>query len=246
LSTIFPPGGQAGSTFEVTVTGADLDDATQLHFSNTSISAQLKIVEVTGLPEANKFIVTISSNAPLGIYEARVAGRFGISNPRAFAVGQWPETTKSGNNSIETAAEIALATTINGHADQNAVNCFKLAAKKGQRVLVECAAQNIDSRMSPSLILLDSSGRELERNRRGGLLDFSATSDGTYYLQVHDFLYGGGGEHHYRLTAGTAPHIDYVFPPSGLPGTTNKYLLYGRNLPGSTPAKDLFVDGKPL
>src|SRR5207253_10699392 len=28
--------------------------------------------------------------------------------------------------------------------------------------------------------------------------------------------------------------------------TKGKYLLYGRNLPGGTPAKDLAVDGKPL
>ncbi|MBI3881675.1 MAG: hypothetical protein HY301_16625, partial [Verrucomicrobia bacterium] len=32
----------------------------------------------------------------------------------------------------------------------------------------------------------------------------------------------------------------------GLPGTKAKYTLYGRNLPGGAPAKDVTVDGKPL
>ena len=54
LLTIFPPGGKVGSQFEVTLTGADLDEANQLHFSHTNISAKPKLGE-NGLPEANKF-----------------------------------------------------------------------------------------------------------------------------------------------------------------------------------------------
>src|SRR5207249_871228 len=65
LFTIFPPGGKAGSTVEVTVNGVDLDDPTLLLFSNSN---------VTGSPkagDANKFLVTVSSNALPGIYDAR-------------------------------------------------------------------------------------------------------------------------------------------------------------------------------
>src|SRR5688572_17608703 len=78
LFTIFPSGGKIGTTFEVTVTGNDLDDATQLYFSTTNISASPKTNETAGLREANKFIVTLSSNAPLGTCDVRVTGRFGI------------------------------------------------------------------------------------------------------------------------------------------------------------------------
>ena len=49
-----------GSQFEVSVTGQDLDDATQIHFSSSGLTATQKVDGVTGLPEANKFIVTIS------------------------------------------------------------------------------------------------------------------------------------------------------------------------------------------
>jgi len=247
LSTIFPPGGKVGTAFEVTISGVDLDDAAQLHFSATNISGTPKTNEITGLPDENKFIVNIASNAPLGICDVRVVGRFGISNPRAFVMGQRTETPeKSGNHSLESAAEISLGGTINGQADANAIDHFKFSAKKGQRILIDCAAESIDSRMQPSLLVCDPSNRELERNRRGGLLDFAAPADGQYVLKVHDFLYRGGAEYFYRLSVGMDPYIDFIFPPSGLPGTTNQYVVYGRNLPGSTLAKDVLVHGRAL
>src|SRR5437879_8653559 len=100
--------------------------------------------------------------------------------------------------------------------------------------------------MDAALILYGAARKELERNRSGGLLDFAAPADGEYHLKVYDFLFRGGGEYFYRLAVGTGPHLDYIFPPSGLAGTKGKYRLYGRNLPAGTPAKDLAVDGKPL
>src|SRR2546425_12216856 len=74
LLTVFPPGGKVGSQAEVVLTGADLDEANQLHFSHTGITAKQK------MGETNKFLVTIAANVTPGVYEARVVGRFGISN----------------------------------------------------------------------------------------------------------------------------------------------------------------------
>src|SRR6266850_5386698 len=91
LLTVFPPGGKVGTQFEVSLTGADLDEANQLHFSHTGITAKQKAGE-NGLPEANRFLVTIATNVTPGVYEARVVGRFGISNPRSFVVSELPET----------------------------------------------------------------------------------------------------------------------------------------------------------
>jgi hypothetical protein len=245
LLTVFPPGGKVGSQFEVGLTGADLDEANQLHFSHTGITAKQKVGETNGLPEANKFLVTIATSVPPGVYEARAVGRFGISNPRAFVVSGLPETiAPTTNSSPANATGISLGTIINGHSEANAVGFYKFTARKGQRILIECKAREIDSRMDAALILYDAAGKELVRSR--GLLDFAAPADGEYHLKVYDFLFRGGGEYFYRLAVGTGPHIDFIFPPSGLAGTKGKYLLYGRNLPGGTPAKDLAVDGKPL
>jgi len=43
LLTVFPPGGKAGSQFEAVLTGVDLDEANQLHFSHTGITARQKV-----------------------------------------------------------------------------------------------------------------------------------------------------------------------------------------------------------
>src|SRR6266436_501793 len=79
LFTIFPCGGQAGTNVEVEVAGQDLDDLRQLHFSNANLTAKHL--------DGNKFNVSITSGTPPGFYDVRAVGRFGISNPRVFAVG---------------------------------------------------------------------------------------------------------------------------------------------------------------
>src|SRR6059036_1158929 len=116
LLTVFPPGGKVGSQFEVILTGADLDEANQLHFSHTGITAKQKVEETNGLP--GKFLVTIATNVTPGVYEARVVGRFGISNPRSFVVSDLPEAIAPATNSSPAkAAPISLPTIINGHAE---------------------------------------------------------------------------------------------------------------------------------
>src|SRR5438876_2735036 len=247
LFTLFPPGGKAAATVAVSLTGADFEETNQLHFSHAHITATQKLSEIGGEPEANKFLVTIGADVPPGNYEARLIGRFGVSNPRTFVVGDLPEVTSpTTNHTPDAATEIAVGTVVNGRADANAVDYFKFTARKGQRVLIECLAREIDSRMDDTLILYDTSGRELERQRRGGLLDFIAPFDGQFILALSDFVYRGGEEYFYRLTIGAGPRIDFIFPPSALPGTKGTYTLYGRNLPGGAPAKGLSIDGKPL
>jgi hypothetical protein len=77
LLTIFPAGGKAGSTVEVTVTGRDLDESKRIWASHPGISAVLK--------SPNTFTVRIGADVPPGTYDLCVIGKFGVSNPRAFA-----------------------------------------------------------------------------------------------------------------------------------------------------------------
>src|SRR5437867_13056403 len=131
LLTVFPPGGKVGSQFEVSLTGADLDEANQLHFSHPGITAKQKTTETNGLPDANKFLLTIATNVTPGVYEARVVGRFGISNPRAFVVSDLPEAIAPATNSSPAkATAISLGTIINGHSEANAVGYSKFTVRK--------------------------------------------------------------------------------------------------------------------
>src|SRR4051794_2206027 len=84
LTSVFPPGAKQGSSVEVTAAGQDLEDLTSLRFSDARISAK------TG-SAPGKFLVTVGAETPVGIYDVRVVGRYGVSNPRAFVVGALSE-----------------------------------------------------------------------------------------------------------------------------------------------------------
>src|SRR5256885_16164429 len=70
LLTVLPAGGKLGTQFEVTLTGLDLDEANQLHFSHPGIGAKQKLAD-GGSPEPGKFLVSIATNTPPAIYEGR-------------------------------------------------------------------------------------------------------------------------------------------------------------------------------
>ncbi|MEQ9066145.1 MAG: serine protease, partial [Gimesia chilikensis] len=85
LLTTMPMGGQAGTTFEIKIAGEDIDDAEELNFSHPGITAEPKL-DKNGLPIANQYVVTIAKDCPVGVHEARVMTRLGLSTSRAFNV----------------------------------------------------------------------------------------------------------------------------------------------------------------
>ena len=246
LTTIFPPGGRAGTNVEVLITGDNLDEATRLLFSNTNLTSKPKL-DAKGRPEANKFIVTIPDPVSPGVCDARVVGRFGLSNPRAFAIGDLPEIqVPSMEFTASTGLEVPLNSVVNGRLSPVFPVWLKFKAKQGQRVLVNCQTVELDFRTEDVLSVQDVNGRVLARNHRGGLLDFTAPNDGEFRLRLHDATFRGGDEYFFRLTVSTRPWIDFIHPSAGLPGTKSKYTLYGRNLTGGTPAKDVVLNGISL
>jgi hypothetical protein len=257
LLAISPPGGKQGTTVELKIAaGADTDGVDRLHFSHPGIKAAPKMGDApiyggTAQPLAGQFTVTIAADVPPGIYDVRAAGTFGMSNPRAFVVGDQPEVNEEAtNNSPDKAMKVTLGTVVNGAAAPQQTDYFRIAATKGQRVIVDSWAQRIDSRMDTTLAVYDATGRELARdrdtNRRDAFVDFVVPVDGEYVIAIWDFVYTGGPEYFYRLAIHTGPYIDFILPPAGLAGTTSKYTVYGRNLPGGTPAEGVSLNGRLL
>ena len=239
LNSVTPMGGKIGAETEVTITGADLDEVDALHFSHPGIAATLKT--------PNHFTVKIAPEVPVGNYDVRVVGKFGVSNPRAFVAGDRPEVTRTkAHDKPEAAVELPMGSVFNGNATAAISDYFKFAAKKGERVLIVCATKEIDSRMSPVLAALDAGGHEIESARKGGLLDFTAPSDGQFLVTLHDLTYAGGPDYFYRLTVSKGPCVDFVFPPAGLPGSKTAFTFYGRGLPGGKSADLRGGDRKPL
>ena len=80
-----------------------------------------------------------------------------------------------------------------------AIDYYVVQATKGQRLLVDCAAAGVDSKLTAVLIVADASGHDLLASRSGGALDFTAPADGSYFIKVHDLTYQGVPSHFYRL-----------------------------------------------
>lgn len=254
LQTIFPQGGQAGQTVEVVIGGAELGETTGLLFSHPGIKCEQIPTESTEFTPAGhkalNYLISVAPDVAPGVYEVVAATRLGMTAPRAFAVSSFPERVHQVNHSPETAEEVPINTVINGHADAAAVDHYKVSLKQGQRVIIRCEAEIIDSRMDGTISIADSDGHEYKSDRdtsgRDPLLDFTAPRDDHYLIRVHDFTYAGGVHYPYRLIVTDAPHIDFIDPPAGPHGSTGKFKIYGRNLPGGSPGEGIRLGHEEL
>jgi hypothetical protein len=267
---------------EVTFSGTDLEEPQTLLFSHPGIKSEpifppppptpkpdpkkpapkadpKQQASKTGVmtdparPPIAKFKITVGSDVPVGIYDARLIGQWGISNPRAFIVGDLNEVAeKEPNNDVDQAQRIEVNSTINGAiAAPTDVDFFVFTGKKDQRIIVSCLASSIDSRLQPALELYDSAGQRLAFNRHyqdyDALLDCTLPGDGDYYIRLYEFTYTqGSAEYFYRLSISTAPWIDAVYPPMVEPGKATQVTVYGRNLPEGKLDPSAAVNGRVL
>ncbi len=274
LDTIFPCGAKAGTTVEVQLAGADLDETASLVFSHPGIKSEL-IKEIEETPKVDpkdtkkdqpkpkrkrdqqstpgaRFRVTVPPDVPVGQYDVRAIHKWGVSNPRAFCVGDLTEVIeKEPNNDDSEAQRIEVNSTVNGViATPTDVDFYIFSGKKGQRVVVSCVTSSIDSKARPMIEIFDRSGRRLAFNRNYNGSDAvtdAVLEDGDYLIRVSEFTYTQGSpQHFYRLSVSTAPWIDAVYPPMVEPGKPAHVTLYGRNLPGGVAEPGAFVDGRPL
>ena len=93
---------------------------------------------------------------------------------------------KEPNSTAEQAEELAPDVLVNGLTDPQNYDYYRIAAKNGQRYIVDCAALRIDSRAQVVLTLLDGSGAEVQSSRatkdRDPMIDFTASEDGPVLL----------------------------------------------------------------
>lgn len=267
LQTVFPPGGKAGTTLEVTFVGTDVEEPDGLHFSHPGLRAEPIIPPDPPMPPADpkkpapkpmakpkpvvtKFKVTIAPDAPIGSHDVRLINKWGVSNPRTFTVGDQNEIEeKEPNNDVGQAQKVAVNTVVNGVINAPTdVDYYSFPGRKGQRLLLHVAGASIDSKVRPAVELYDAGGNRLIFNRNyhdhDALADVTLPGDGDYFVRLYEFTHTAGSpEHYYRLNITTAPWIDAVVPPMVEPGKTATVTVYGRNLPGGQRDPTAVSDG---
>jgi hypothetical protein len=222
---IAPLGAGAGTAVEVDVAGRDIEDVNSLLFDRPGLAAELV--------KPGRFKISVAADVPEGTYDVRLVGRFGVSNPRLFAVARdlvdISETEP--NNTAAQAQTIAVNCALHGASDGNGQDVFRFPAKQGERLTIDCHAQKLDSALDATLILSATDGRILatsgDYHGRDPFIDLAVPADGEYLLVVHDLSYRGGFP--YRLIVTNRPHAENVFPRALEPGKPVELLALGRN-----------------
>jgi hypothetical protein len=262
LTHVFPMGGKAGATFELKVTGQDVSKPEGLYFNFPGAKVEVLGADTVkpdpkGKPlpnvSAHRFKVTLPPNAPLGIQDVRVVTSGGISNARAFVVGDQEEVNEQEpNDDTDKAQKIALNNTVNGVIQAPTdVDYYTFTGKKGQRVICSCLASSIDSKLPVAVEMFDKAGGYLGMNRNyhdnDAMLDVTLPADGEYLVRVFGFTYSlGGADYFYRLSVGTTPWIDAVHPSAIEPGREAEVAVYGRNLPNGVRDAGSVIGGQTL
>lgn len=255
LLTMMPMGGTVGSETEVTISGENVDDAGDLLFTHSGLTARRKM-NANGQPEPHKYLVQIAADCPPGIYEARLMSRLGISSPRVFCVDTLSEVNQlAPNTTLSTAMPVPVNSICNAVMTARSIDHYTFSAKKGQRYLVHCSARGIDSKLEPVLIIADSAGRDRIAERRGEAVDFTATQDGTHVIKVHELTFKGGPAFYYRLSlrelaandplprfAATRTVSSFSWPPAGLPVTAASREVEPNNPPSKAQKVSLPLD----
>ena len=212
------------------IAGAEIDDVKALWFDHPGLSAE---------PVKDKerwFNVSIAADVPQGTYDVRLVGRWGISNPRLFAVshGLQNVTETEPNNDRSQSQLIEINSAVGGMSDGNGQDFFRFAAEAGQRIVIDCQAGVLDSNLDATMTL-SSDGKLLDSSSdyrgRDPFIDFLVPLDGEYEVLVHDLSYRGGLP--YRLLITDRPYVENVFPRAVQAGQMAELKAFGRNFGGS-------------
>jgi hypothetical protein len=228
LKNIFPAGGQAGTSVEVTVTGSALTKITELRCSHSAISCSTE--------NGKQFRLAIPESVPNGHYDICALTASGLSSVRSFMIGRLPEQSEAASNeSLDVAESVLVDSVTNGRIEKKGdVDHFAFEAKGGQRIIVECLAERIDSQLRAVLEVFDGAGRRQAVNRGffgiDPLIVFDVPADGIYKVRVFDLVYSGSADHVYRLSISTRPRVVFAVPSFVEAGSDSKVELFGWNL----------------
>ncbi|MCH2375276.1 MAG: hypothetical protein MK538_13895, partial [Planctomycetes bacterium] len=152
LDSLFPPGGQAGTTLEVEIGGGNLTGVTALRCSHAGVVFERSAASTDSGAEGdekksdNLFRVTIAPDVPPGLYDVRAIGDNGMSSAHLFAVGRRTERLETepndtphgeGSGSVEL-SEVEGITFSGRIGSKGDLDHHAFRARAGQRVIIEC------------------------------------------------------------------------------------------------------------
>jgi hypothetical protein len=237
LDTLFPAGGQIGSTFPLTA-GGKLDEKVVLWTEAEGIHF---------VPSGKKGVwqATVTAQAQPGIHLVYAYNAEGASQPRTFSIGKYPEIAEvEPNNEVGKAqGGTKLPVCINAKlGERGDVDGYGVKLKAGQTLVALVEAYALGSPLDILAHIVDPQGIRVKTFSDGRNLDpfiaYTAEKDGLYTVQLagfshppaSDIRFTGGSSAIYRLHLSTGPVVTQVYPAAIAQKGKTDVTLIGHNL----------------
>ena len=211
---IYPAGGQAGQELSVQILGDPKGTWSQT-------------VKLPAEPVSDYRFVAVDSST-------------GISAPtpntlRVSAFGNVLEAEPNDSaDAIQSQSAASLPIAFNGIIEKPGdIDCFRFAAKKGERFKIQCLANALGSPLDPTIWIQQVGGRGnpqratdsrpnqlgyapyggMNRETLDPVVDFTVPADGEYVLGVEDDRNNGGADFVYRVEISPETDAVYVYIP---------------------------------
>ena len=231
-----PAAALVGQTTDITLSGGNLAGPTAFWTNLPAAKIELAPgIEGNGA-KADQVVYrcTLPAETPVGVYAFRLATAKGVSNVRLVMADDLASVADNGNNkTLPTAQAVVFPTAVDGAAEAESYDFYKLTVPSGQRISVEVVARRLGSALDPVIRLLDAAGRELAySDDEPGIgadcrFAYQFATAGDYFLELRDIRYQGGPNHRYRLRIGNFPLVNTPFPMAGQKGTSPKLTAAG-------------------
>jgi hypothetical protein len=245
---LLPTGGTRGQQVKVVCYGTFLKDVQSVVWFREGI-------EVEKIQAGRADRVTLHLHIPeacaLGIYTFSLHTARGLTQPKAFRVGQLPSIReRQDHGTREQAQRIALNLTVDGRILAEEVDWYAFEAAAGEIVRAEVEAVRLGlSDIDLQLEIFGPDKQLLQRcddsslGKADPLACFTAKQTGTHWLALRDVAYRGSSLGAYRLHLGTFPRPIGLLPAGGRPNETITVQLLGDGEPAQTTITLPALDG---
>lgn len=240
-----PMGAQPGSTIEITLTGANLNDPVSLLTDFPAKATFPTDANNTKDPAKLRVKLEVAANAQVGMRPIRLVTKQGVSNFRTFCIDDLPAgPVAAGNRAAAMALSMPVPSVAAGRIDPETSEFFRIAVKPGQRVAIEVLARRIGSSLDPVILMHEvKSGREIPSlysdDSPGCQTDCRLThtfkEGGEFLIEVRDSTHRGGPDFWYRLRVGDFPTAITPFPLAAKRGSKASIGFAGADLDAVSP-----------
>ncbi|MHC4875513.1 MAG: PPC domain-containing protein, partial [Planctomycetota bacterium] len=235
--SLFPRGGQVGSTIDVTVSGK-LAKGDRVRCDRPGLTGEIA-------EDGTKATITIDETAEPGLYWLRFFNTEGAATPVPFVVGRLPELNEAEPNGIPSKAQVVTqSAVINGKLSESAdTDIFSIKVPAG-RTLVAAVDANwrLGSPVDPVMQLLNEDGVVLTQidDDRGfdPQIAWPCDQETTLLIRLFGFpaapnstiRFANSADYVYRLSLTTGPWPDHVQPSAAQVGEEAELNVAGWNL----------------